>query len=572
MMNFRRILCIVLCCIVLAGCGNTAQSATPATEPTFDPVAPFLEMAQGFVDQVDYDGAISVLKQALETMDDPRLYTMLAEIRDLRSVPLTVRATLLDTNMPEDVVVIHSITAEHLYTSEVVYTVTYTAPEGMIPQLWGRNLFYAFSGETTGGQETLIFSIKDQDVRRMFREFQLAFAIPEQDLIVFDVKTWWATDEDATQEEASAVVNDFSTYELCYWFLDVYDNAGFKVNSFRVEEDGEDCHFTVEYTASKAMKADGYIGTINSEEYLWEEEILAGENALEFTVSKAVIADNTYLTLIITGEAGVEVDLSIDLPLRMRHTFGKPVTDSVNLGYSLTNPWQSDAYQIHSITAMELDNGYIRYALDITLPKEAYFTASYIDRKSAAHNMYTTTSTTGRQTFYLDMEKGALMNSIEVTVLICEVASRHQNLIIIPSSWITAMAEGEPVSNPTQLQWSAEGRSDYKAESFTVEPLDNGYFRFTMRFSAPAGEICGVIDPPNGDYVKFKWILEEGKTEHTISFDLSKETLEAVTCLTMYVDTFEDMTVVIQNIPQTVGSTATPVEITNVSREMEGAE
>ena len=406
----------------------------------------------------------------------------------------------------------------------------------------------------------------------MFREFQLAFAIPEQDQVVFDVKTWWATDEDTTQEESSAVVNDFSTYELCYWFLDVYDNAGFKVNSFRVEEDGEDCHFTIEYTAQKAMKADGYIGTINSEEYLWEEEILAGDNALEFTVSKAVIAQNTYLTLIITGEAGVEVDLSIDLPLRMRHTFGKPVTDSVNLGYSLNNPWDSAAYEIHSITAVELDNGYIRYVLDMTLPEEAYFTASYIDRQNADHNLYTTTSTTGRQTFYLDMEKGALMNSMEVSILICEVASRYENLIFIPSSWITAMTEGEPVSDPVQLEWYAEAKEGYRGQAFTVQALDNDYFRFTMEFAAEEGRTCTVFDPPNGNNVKLRWILSANKTEHTISFDLSKQTLEAVTNLTMYVDTFDKMLVTIKNIPKAVGSAAAPVEVNEISWETEGAE
>lgn len=568
---FRRVLSIALICAALMLASGCESSKVSATEPAIDPAAPFLEMAQSFVDQEDYDGAIAVLEQALETVDDPRLYTMLEEVNALREIPLTVAFSQVSSTLAEDELVVYNITAVHLHNSQVRYTLTYSAPEGMKPQLWGRNLFHIFPGETAGGLETITFEIADADVRKMSGQFQLAFAIPELHQAVFDVYTLWPGEVRQTQEE-SAEENRLSSFALSYWYMDVYENAGFKVNSFWVDDDGENSHFALEYTAQKAMEVNGYIGNEANENQLWTKQIQIGDGRLEFSVSNEDIARNTFLAVILTGDGGEAVDMSLDLPLKMLHTSGNPVGDPIDLGYTLQKNWNSDAYQIHSLTAVKLDNGYVRYALDMTLPKEAYFTVNTFDLQYVGTTILSTTTATGRQMFYVDILQDALQESVETTILLCEMVSRYENLITIPNSWITAMTEGVPISDPVELTWGAEGAEDYMGRSFTVQALDNDHYRFTMEFTAPGNQHCGVFDLPNGDNVKLKWITAAGQTEHTIVFDVSKETLECVTELAMYVNSFDDLLVTMMEIPEAVGSTAVPVEVALVSWETEGAE
>ena len=80
------------------------------------------------------------------------------------------------------------------------------------------------------------------------------------------------------------------------------------------------------------------------------------------------------------------------------------------------------------------------------------------------------------------------------------------------------------------LRWSTKNRlqsGSYTIHSYTAQPLDNGYIRFTIEYTAPKGMRVAAFNPPNGDIFKLFGTNTNDKRESQ-SFDLKADDVHTV--------------------------------------------
>lgn len=92
------------------------------------------------------------------------------------------------------------------------------------------------------------------------------------------------------------------------------------------------------------------------------------------------------------------------------------------------------------------------------------------------------------------------------------------------------LTEGAPVGSAKALRWSTKNRlqsGSYTIHSYTAQPLDNGYIRFTIEYTAPKGMRVAAFNPPNGDIFKLFGTNTNDKRESQ-SFDLKADDVHTV--------------------------------------------
>ena len=72
----------------------------------------------------------------------------------------------------------------------------------------------------------------------------------------------------------------------------------------------------------------------------------------------------------------------------------------------------------------------------------------------------------------------------------------------------------------------------YTIHSYTTQPLDNGYIRFTIEYTAPKGMRVAAFNPPNGDILKLFGANTSDKRESQ-SFDLKVDDVHSVESITI---------------------------------------
>ncbi len=109
------------------------------------------------------------------------------------------------------------------------------------------------------------------------------------------------------------------------------------------------------------------------------------------------------------------------------------------------------------------------------------------------------------------------------------------------------LTDGKPVGKTKKISYDIKNKlTDNKTgtiHSFTAQPLDNGYMRFSIEYSVPENMEISVFNKPKGNFIAFR--SDEQKTpkdKGRFEFDLSNESLAKVSeiCVrfTLYPETF----------------------------------
>ena len=113
-----------------------------------------------------------------------------------------------------------------------------------------------------------------------------------------------------------------------------------------------------------------------------------------------------------------------------------------------------------------------------------------------------------------------------------EYAKSNANSYNDPNVKKYELTDGNPVGESKDLSQNANyGR--FTLHGYSVQSLDNGYDRFTLRYTAPAGLYFSIFDPPNGDTFMMLPPKKTGEGEDELVFDLSEETLASIKGITI---------------------------------------
>ena len=98
-----------------------------------------------------------------------------------------------------------------------------------------------------------------------------------------------------------------------------------------------------------------------------------------------------------------------------------------------------------------------------------------------------------------------------------------------------SLTEGIPQGSAKTLRWTTNNMlqsGSYTIHSYTAQPLDNGYIRFTIEYTAPKGMRVAAFNPPNGDILKLFGANTSDKRESQ-SFDLKVDDVHSVESITI---------------------------------------
>lgn len=527
----RNFLCLILLLLLLPlwGCGKTQSPQEETTEviplteapETAVPVVHYLDSAQTCIDLGDYDGAIALLEQALTTVDDPQLHSMLDELKT--STPLTLEYS----GIAEETVKIHSFTAEETYGSKVRYTLDYTAPEGMRIQLHGKNRALLRDDFTTAGERgCFVFEIDAEDVRMLQGIFQLQFAESEGNVHILNVQTRWPG-------EAGTGVH--ASYEVSYLLADLSHTGNVQMHSFAVHDAEDRYRFSVEYTAVEGLKVEGLLETPDADLFLWDEKITTtGEReALEFEIAKDSFASGEYMEVCFTADTGEWVAAGFTFPMRIRQTAGQPIEEPYRPGYILPNNWSAGFAEVHDCFIQRLDNGFVRYTLDLSAPIGCFVSILGISG-SGEELLDQFLSCQTRQQFVFDIPGSTLAQTKGLSVLLGVPRGRSQ-FFEIPSGFFSASTEGTPVSDPVELEFYTSGRANpeqFQVLGCTAQLLDNGFYRYTVEVNTLENTRCSLFDPPDGDTFFYSFVTGAEAGNHTFCFDVEAEAASSLAEIT----------------------------------------
>ena len=192
---------------------------------------------------------------------------------------------------------------------------------------------------------------------------------------------------------------------------------------------------------------------------------------------------------------------------------------------------------VHGLWDQQLENGQIRYTLDVTAPKgrtvtildtvyeNAYGTPFNVQPVNGKHiDIQLTASTSeGRQTIVFDLDADKVANADRLTVRFGYINdhSKDANIYVKPNKY-----DGDSASVRTETAGEAQNQVGFSTagkitvHSFLQEQQRNGSIRFTLDVTASAGRTISVFGTATGK--EFHLTLPEKTTEgrQTIFFDL----------------------------------------------------
>lgn len=293
----------------LIGCGQAETTttwseempteATP-TETTQVPVESFLAIAQGFIDKEDFDSAIAVLEQAKAVAEDERIDEMLAQIEEMRSIPLDVVLSINRNGLKSSSVEIHSVTAVQRHDGFVRFVIDYTATQGMFFLVGGMRLDYTGNFRTTGMRDIFSFEMPAADLRSIGREILVSITNSNKDMLVMQCVVSWPGDSKSSAVEIP--LRQGSNAAL----------SGCEIHSVNVHAlDETRLYFNVEYTAPRP----GMYVTVNAgdEEPFYYGYTDNGRRQFAFIADRTIVEASEVLHLSIreneTSQNGTAVEM-----------------------------------------------------------------------------------------------------------------------------------------------------------------------------------------------------------------------------------------------------------------------
>lgn len=486
----KRLICGILCMAMilsLIGCGQAETTttwseempteATP-TETTQVPVESFLAIAQGFIDTEDFDSAIAVLEQAKAVAEDERIDEMLAQIEEMRSIPLDVVFSVDSSGLKSGTAQIHSVTATERHDGFVRFVIDYTATKGMYFRVGGVRLDYTGNFRTTGMRDIFSFEMPAADLRSMGREILVSITNSNKDMLVMQCVVSWPGDSKSSAVEIPLRQGSIAALSGC------------EIHSVSVHAlDETRLYFNVEYTASRP----GMYVTVNAgdEEPFYYGYTDNGRRQFAFIADRTIAEASEVLHLSIreneTSQNGTAVEMHLsdyELPSAVQPS-PEPARE---LSYAVCNTIPGEGYEISSCTAQLLSSGFVHYKIEYNAVEGVSGGAHGFPNGSS--KAYPTLgidgAASGTAEIFVPLED--IQASEEVIVAFTSSVAREYYELRISNSWVNAVTEGNPVGETVELPIEVNVNPDnnrYAFHSCKAQPLDNGYIRFSFAFDSP---------------------------------------------------------------------------------------
>ena len=490
-MNLRgRLLCMILCIsmlLSLVGCSQANPEPTQATAPPTEipteetqvTVDSYLAIAQGFIDKEDFDSAIAVLEQAKGIAEDARIDEMLAQIEELRSIPLDVVVGVDSSNLKSGTAEIHSVSAAERHDGSVKFVIDYTAAEGMYFQVLGNRLDYTGDFHTTGMRDTFSFEIPAADLRCIGQKIQVWIVGGDDDMLIMECVVYWPEDPRSSAVEVPLRQGSLSGLSGC-------EVLGVTVQAL----DETRLFYSVKYSAPRP----GLYATISAEGKapFFDTYMDVGQRQFVFIADRAVVEASEVLQLDIWENEKMQNGLAVEMH-RSDYELPPaeepaPVNSAQELDYAVWNRLSGESCTISSCTGQLLNNGFVHYKIDYNFVEGA---------GSGAHgspNGSTKTypvfgvdgSASGTAELFIPLED--LQACEEIISGFDAVGLSGYYEMCISNAWINAATEGRPVGEAVELPFDVYDNPDKERQAFhscTAQALDNGCIRFSFAYTSP---------------------------------------------------------------------------------------
>lgn len=549
-MNFqKRFICIVLCVsmiLPLVGCSQAEPSPANTTgvpaEETQVSVDSYLAIAQSFIDKEDFDSAIAVLEQAQAIADDERITALLAEIDAMQGTELDVELFTNAEYLQTGTVEIHCVSAQERNDGAVRYTIEYSAPSGMYIHLVEGRLDHRFDFKTTGQREKISFEIGVQDIRDLYGSFGVKFAFSDANYYFLDIMVRWPGEESdgAMQLNTNEVPDE---YELSFFHWNELRNIEASIDSYWLKDAGDHWQFTVWHTFPENLCASVWLWSDGERELFLEHPTSTNQekNVFRFEISKEVLSAWKSVQLVFESEEAGYYSADVYIPFQVKRTMGTPIGEPVQTGYAIDNELKTGSYEIHDSTIQRLSNGYIRYAVDMTVSGNMRISA-FLHTGSGNQYIAETYSCGERKEYVFDIPEEH-MDGSNTLFLNVSVNDRDRFFMWIPHFALSASTDAEELSGaiPMNYQvWDNPDEAQYQVYGCTAHFLKNGYVRYTLTCTMPKEILCRFIDPPNGNNISFYYATGANAGKQIIVMDVEERVAKTTNNITFFGNVYDE--------------------------------
>ena len=197
------------------------------------------------------------------------------------------------------------------------------------------------------------------------------------------------------------------------------------------------------------------------------------------------------------------------------------MTERAYPGYLPSSGWDS-GYEVHDCYYQALDNGFVRFTLDMTTPRGCFVSILPIGSGSEeALDQYL--SLPGKQQYVFDIPAKTLAECRNLSVLVAKPNTRGRYFEIPCGAF--AVCDAVPIADPFDLAWEITAQPaglDCELLSATVQPLDNGFLRYELKLRANEQIRAILSDVPNAENFSllFLYLSEPLDGVHTFTFDM----------------------------------------------------
>jgi len=334
-----------------------------------------------------------------------------------------------------------------------------------------------------------------------------------------------------------------------------------EIHSFRMEEqEGGTIRFTVEYTMPERLYISVFDSPNGDNINLVSNAItVPGKSTFNFELDAAAFSRSETVVLNFYSEDSNRYFVFFSPADNLPAAGGNPVGDPRDVVYQTNNELSEgkDIAEIHSFCMQELDNGFLRFTVEYTMPERLYI--SVFDPPNGDNFMLVSNTITmpGKSTFTFDLKTEDFLKAGMAVLNFYSEGTSHYLVIIRASDNLAAAetvpaeeepaakkedrAEGNPVGDPKDVVFStsnelSEGKDIAEIHSFRMQELDNGSLRFTVEYTMPERLYISIFDSPNGDNIHLvsNAITVPGKSVFTFDLDAGAFARSGLVVLNFY--------------------------------------
>ncbi len=303
-----------------------------------------------------------------------------------------------------------------------------------------------------------------------------------------------------------------------------------EIHSFRMEEqEGGTIRFTVEYTMPERLYISVFDSPNGDNINLVSNAItVPGKSTFNFELDAAAFSRSETVVLNFYSEDSNRYFVFFSPADNLPAAGGNPVGDPRDVVYQTNNELSEgkDIAEIHSFTMQELDNGFLRFTIEYTMPERLQITIFNPPDGDLFLLVSNAITVPGKSSFTFELNAGDYAKA-ETGVLMFHAGDDNRYFVSF-SAMDNLPLEGNPVGDLKDVVFStsndlSEGKDIAEIHSFRMQKLDNGSIRFTVEYTMPERLEIIIFDTPNGDNIHMvsNAITVPGKS--TFTFDLNAD-------------------------------------------------